>query len=96
MASIRRIRNIGFYDITGTHAYGQGDPGRHRRFVAIGGNRILNYNFINTEEELFHVIRARGTTYEDYKDRRWISVSGSNSIFRLVRWKSRLINRLSV
>lgn len=28
---------------------------------------MLNNNYINSEEELFHVIRTRGTTYEDYK-----------------------------
>lgn len=29
---------------------------------------MLNYVFVNEEEELFHVIRTRGTTYENYKD----------------------------
>ncbi|MDE6620077.1 MAG: ankyrin repeat domain-containing protein [Lachnospiraceae bacterium] len=28
---------------------------------------MINYNFINSEEELLHVIRTRTTTYEDYK-----------------------------
>lgn len=28
---------------------------------------MLNYNFINSEEELSHVIRTRGTTFEDYR-----------------------------
>lgn len=31
-------------------------------------NRMLNYNFVNYEEELFHVIRTRTTTFEDYKE----------------------------
>lgn len=34
----------------------------------MGGNKMLNYVFVNEEEELFHVIRTRGTTYENYKD----------------------------
>lgn len=28
---------------------------------------MVNYSFINSEEELFHVIRTGGTTFEDYK-----------------------------
>ena len=28
---------------------------------------MLNYNFINSEEELLNVIRARTAAYEDYK-----------------------------
>ena len=28
---------------------------------------MLNYNFINSQEELSHVIRTRGTTFEDYR-----------------------------
>lgn len=28
---------------------------------------MLNYNFVNSEEELLHVIRTRGTTFEDYR-----------------------------
>lgn len=27
---------------------------------------MLNNNFVNFEEELFHVIRTRTTTFEDY------------------------------
>lgn len=29
---------------------------------------MINYNFINFEEELIHVIRTRTTTFEDYKE----------------------------
>lgn len=29
---------------------------------------MINYNFINYEEELIHVIRTRTTTFEDYKE----------------------------
>lgn len=29
---------------------------------------MLNYNFINFEEELLHIIRTRTTTFEDYKE----------------------------
>lgn len=31
-------------------------------------NIMINYNFINFEEELIHVIRTRTTTFEDYKE----------------------------
>lgn len=34
----------------------------------MGDNKMINYVFVNEEEELFHVIRTRGTTYENYKD----------------------------
>ena len=29
---------------------------------------MINCNFVNYEEQLFHVIRTRTTTFEDYKD----------------------------
>ena len=29
---------------------------------------MINYNFINFEEELLHVIRTRTTSFEDYKE----------------------------
>ena len=38
---------------------------KERRFK---DNIMLNYNFINLEEELLHVIRTRTTTFEDYKE----------------------------
>ena len=53
--------------------YGKND----RRFK---DNIMINYNFINYEEKLLHVIRTGTTSFEDYKE------VVKNTRYKLYRW----------